>query len=307
MCRSNLAGRARARQALIRLLAATLTLSFVTMTAAGSSVVAPTISGTPRTTVVAGSTYSFTPSATANNGGTLLFSSDHRPSWTTYDRTTGHLGGTPTAADAGTYSDISISVYNGSTWAALPAFSITVLIAPTISGTPATSVTAGTAYSFTPTAKANNGGTLLFSSDHRPSWTTYDNSTGTMSGTPTAADVGTYSDISISVYNGSTWAALPTFSITVVAPPSGTGAATLDWTPPTDNTNGTALTNLAGYQINYGTSASDLNQTVRIANAGLTSYVVSDLSAGTWYFTVEAYNSAGVLSAPSNMGSVTIP
>jgi Putative Ig domain len=307
MCRSNLAGHTRARQALIRLLAATLPLSFVTMTAAASSVVAPTISGTPRTTVVAGSTYSFTPSATANNGGTLSFSSDHRPSWAKFDPTTGTLSGTPTAADAGTYPDISISVYNGSASAALPTFSITVSIKPTISGTPPTAVTAGSAYSFTPSATANNGGTLSFSSDHRPSWTTYDRTTGTLGGTPTAADVGTYSDISISVYNGSTWAALPTFSITVVEPPSGSGAATLDWTPPTDNTDGTSLTNLAGYQINYGTTANDLTQTVRIANPGLTSYMVTDLSIGTWYFAVEAYNTAGVLSAPSNVVSKTIP
>jgi hypothetical protein len=306
MCRSDLAGLARARQALIRLLAATLPLFFWTMTAAASDV-APTISGTPATTVNAGTAYSFTPTATANNGGTLSFSSHNRPAWTTYDRSTGHLGGTPTAADAGTYSDISISVYNGSEWADLPAFSITVLVAPTISGTPPTTVTAGTAYSFTPTATANDGGTLSFSSHNRPAWTTYDRSTGTLGGTPTAADVGTYSDISISVYNGSAWAWLPPFSITVVEAPSGSGAATLDWTPPTENTNGTSLTNLAGYQINYGTSSTDLSQTVRVANAGLTSYVVSDLSAGTWYFAVEAYNTAGVLSAPSNVVSVTIP
>jgi hypothetical protein len=303
MCRSNLAW---ARQALIRLLAATLPLSFCTTTAGASSGVAPTISGTPAAAVNAGSAYSFTPTATANNGGTLSFSSDNRPSWTTYDRTTGHLGGTPTAADAGTYSNISVSVYNGSEWAELPPFSITVRVAPTISGTPATSVTAGSTYSFTPSATANNGGTLLFSSSNRPSWTTYNNTTGHLGGTPTAAEAGTYSNISISVYNGSEWAVLPPFSITVVAPPSGSGAATLDWTPPTENTNGTTLTNLAGYQINYGTAANNLSQTVRIANPGLTSYVVTDLSAGTWYFAVTAYNTAGTLGAQSNVGSQTI-
>lgn len=305
MFRCNLA--ARARPALICWLAATLPLSFCAMTAEASSVVDPTISGTPPAAVNAGSAYSFTPTASANNGATLSFSSSNRPAWTTYDRTTGHLGGTPTAADAGTYSGITISVYNGSAWAELPPFSITVRVAPTISGTPASSVSAGSTYNFTPTATANNGATLLFSSSNRPAWTTYDRTTGHLSGTPTAADVGTYSNISISVYNGSVWAVLPPFSITVIESQSGSGAATLDWTPPTDNTNGTTLTNLAGYQINYGTNASDLSQSVKIANPGLTSYMVTALSAGTWYFTVQAYNSSGTMSAPSNVGSKTIP
>jgi hypothetical protein len=33
------------------------------------------------------------------------------------------------------------------------------------------------------------------------------------------------------------------------------GRATLSWTAPTENTDGTTLANLAGYRIRYGTSA----------------------------------------------------
>ena len=61
------------------------------------------------------------------------------------------------------------------------------------------------------------------------------------------------------------------------------GSATLSWTPPTQNTDGSALTNLAGYRILYGTSASALTQTIEIANPGLATYVVTGLSSGNWY------------------------
>ncbi|HEY5807776.1 MAG TPA: fibronectin type III domain-containing protein, partial [Povalibacter sp.] len=78
------------------------------------------------------------------------------------------------------------------------------------------------------------------------------------------------------------------------------------WVAPTENTDGTALTTLAGYRVLYGTSASALNQTVELANPSLTSYVVDQLAPGTWYFAVKAYTSAGE-SAASNVASKTIP
>jgi hypothetical protein len=125
-----------------------------------------------------------------------------------------------------------------------------------------------------------------------------------LAGTPTSAHVGTYSNIRISVTDGKTTVSLPTFAITVAEVVN--GSATLSWTPPTRNTNGTALTNLAGYRIYYGTSATALNRTVQIANPGLATYVVPNLSSATWYFSVRAYNSAGAESSGSNVASKTI-
>lgn len=84
------------------------------------------------------------------------------------------------------------------------------------------------------------------------------------------------------------------------------GEATLRWTAPTQNTDGSPLTNLAGYRIYYGTSSTQLTQTIQLANAGLTTYVVRDLAPGTWYFAVAAYNSAGVESALSNIASKVV-
>ena len=69
------------------------------------------------------------------------------------------------------------------------------------------------------------------------------------------------------------------------------------------NTDGSSLTNLAGYRIYYGTSPSALTQTIQVANAGLTSYVVENLSPGTYYFAVRAYTSGGAESANSNVAT----
>ncbi|HZT02728.1 MAG TPA: fibronectin type III domain-containing protein [Steroidobacteraceae bacterium] len=90
-------------------------------------------------------------------------------------------------------------------------------------------------------------------------------------------------------------------------PPASTGSATLTWNAPTANTNGSALNDLAGYHVHWGASASSLTQTVDVPSASTTTYVVSGLSAGTWYFGVTAYTNTGLESALSNVGSKTIP
>ena len=173
----------------------------------------------------------------------------------------------------------------------------------TIGGTPATQVQVGQAYSFTPTASDPSGGALSYSIENKPSWATFSIATGELSGTPTSA--GTYSNIIVSVSDGTGSASLPSFSIDVTSPAT-TGTATLTWTIPTTNTNGSTVTDLAGYYVHYGTSANDLSNIVQVASAATTSYTVTNLTAGTWYFGVAAYASDGTQSALSNIGSKTI-
>ena len=93
-----------------------------------------------------------------------------------------------------------------------------------------------------------------------------------------------------------------------VSPPPkpSTGTATLDWTPPTQNSDGSVLTNLAGYTVYYGTSPGNLTQSVKVSNPGLTAYTLSNLQAGTWYFAVTSYSSAGVESTRSGVISAKI-
>jgi hypothetical protein len=89
-------------------------------------------------------------------------------------------------------------------------------------------------------------------------------------------------------------------------PPPTTGSATVSWLPPTTNSDGTALTNLAGYHIYYGTSAASLSQVIKIANVGITTYVIDNLAAGTYYFAVSSYTSTGIEGELSAVASKTI-
>lgn len=85
-----------------------------------------------------------------------------------------------------------------------------------------------------------------------------------------------------------------------------TGTATLDWTPPIQNSDGSALTNLAGYTVYYGTSPDSLTESVKVSNPGLSAYTLSNLSSGTWYFSVTAYSLTGIESSRSGVISTTI-
>lgn len=176
---------------------------------------------------------------------------------------------------------------------------------PTISGAPARAINVGKDYSFKPVASDPEGATLKFSIANRPNWSSFRTSNGRLSGTPTAAHVGNYSGIVISVSDGKTSASLPAFTISVTQ--SSMGSATLSWLPPTQNADGSVLVNLSGYRIHYGTSSSALNQTTTLNNPGLTRYVVEDLSPATYYFALKALTSSGTESALSKTVSKTIP
>jgi putative Ig domain-containing protein len=274
----------------------------------------PKISGTPPTTAKPGVWYNFVATVSDANGDTLRCSILNQPAWLVFNKSACQLSNIPTTANIGTYSNIIISVSDGrGGTASLAPFSITVSSTggttnqpPTISGTPPTSVQTGSAYAFTPTAKDPEGKTLAFSITNKPAWATFSTTTGKLSGTPSSAQTGTYSNIGIKVSDGSLTASLPAFAI-VVSSTTTTGSVTLSWTPPTRNTDGSTLTNLAGYRILYGTSAGALNKSIQIANAGLSRYVVENLAAGTWYFSVRAYSTTGAESIASNTASKAIP
>lgn len=277
----------------------------------------PTISGTPRTTFGVKSWYSFTPTASdpAVKSSTLRYSIVNKPSWAKFSVYTGKLEG-PTPATPGTWSNIRISVRSSTGTASLPAFSLQTRWsgdsgsgtnrAPVVSGTPSTSVVAGNAYSFRPTGSDPEGRVLTWSISNRPSWASFNTTSGALTGTPSSLHVGTYSNILISASDGTNRTSLSAFNVAVDGPGTSSGSATLSWTPPTHNTNGSTLSNLAGYRIYYGTSPSNLSRTVQLSNSGLTRYVISDLSAATWYFAIRAYNATGAESDSSNTISKVI-
>jgi len=53
------------------------------------------------------------------------------------------------------------------------------------------------------------------------------------------------------------------------------------------------LENLAGYRIRYGNSLGSYPNLLQIPNPGITSCVIENLPAGTYYFVATAYDANG--------------
>src|SRR5690348_4647284 len=84
--------------------------------------------------------------------------------------------------------------------------------------------------------------------------TTSNTSASSTTSTPVASTSG-----GSSTAGGST---TTTGASTLTPPPKAatTASITLGWVPPTQNSDGTPITNLAGYKIHYGTTSSDYTQ-----------------------------------------------
>ena len=175
---------------------------------------------------------------------------------------------------------------------------------PTITGNPPPMVMEGTAYSFLPSADDPDNDPLSFFVVNLPGWATFDPATGLVGGTPGVGDIATYSDISVGVSDGATFAYLDAFSVDVVG--TALGAATLSWLAPTERTDGSPLLDLAGYKIYWDTAQGNYSNSMTIGNPGLTAYVIEQLTPATWYFVVTAFNSDGLESSFSNGASKTI-
>jgi Putative Ig domain len=178
--------------------------------------------------------------------------------------------------------------------------------APRISGSPLTSVQVDRSYTFTPAATDSDGNTLTFSITNLPAWATFNVATGALTGTPGSSSVGTYANIVISVSDGVASVSLAPLTITVTPQTPG-GTAALSWQPPTQNTDGSTITNLAGYRIHRGTTATSLSVVATVASPGATSHVLEGLASGTHYFAISAFSSNGAESDRSTVASKTIP
>jgi hypothetical protein len=291
----------------------------------------PKITGTPAVTVQAGAHYAFQPSASDPDKNPLVFSVSGQPAWASFNTSTGLLSGTPSSASIGTYSQIVVSVSDGTKMVSLPAFNIAVTAPPAtvtnkppkITGSPATSVVAGSNYSFSPAASDPDGNKLTFSISGKPSWATFSTTTGQMSGVPATGNVGQYTDIIISVSDGTNSVSLPAFAVTVKAPaaipPTIGGTASTaakvgvaySFTPTASDPNGKALSfsiqnkpSWASFSIATGA----LTGTPAANDVGTDSSIVITASDGTASATLKAFTIAvaAATTTSNTVGTATV-
>ncbi len=174
--------------------------------------------------------------------------------------------------------------------------------APTISVATSFDVLVGQPITVTPSAADPDGDALTFSATNMPGWMTFSTTTGVLTGTPQAGNVGAY-DVTITVSDGRLQANDQT---RVNVQQAVAGSATLSWEAPTQRVDGSPLTNLAGFRLYYGTSASSLNNVVQVPDPGARNRIINNLTIGTWFFAASAYDQSGVESARSNVASKTI-
>src|SRR5574341_1445892 len=95
------------------------------------------------------------------------------------------------------------------------------------------------------------------------------------------------------------WMAATSIILTIVCSPAVFAAdAILSWSPNTE-------TNLAGYRVYYGTSSRSYPNVIDVGL--VTTYTVTGLGPGTYFFALTAYNTAGAESGVSNEASKVIP
>jgi hypothetical protein len=269
----------------------------------------PIIWGEPQLSTVVGATYLFQPEASDSDGDVLEFSIANKPGWADFDSATGILQGVADVDDVGASSNIVISVTDQTSIASLASFTITADAVftppdapdgdtpsspPVILGTPNKTAVVDSLYSFQPEASDEDGDELSFSIVNKPVWASFDTTTGLLEGRPTSADVGTTAAIELSVTDGTSIDALATFGITVEQ--AGPSSFAVSWTPPTQNEDGSALTDLAGYRIYYGTASGNYSEKIVLASPAMTTYVIENLADGQHYLVMTSINSAGMES-----------
>ena len=173
-----------------------------------------------------------------------------------------------------------------------------------ITGTPSRSIRQGLHYNFVPTVPNAGHRQLTFRIANKPRWASFSPYDGSLRGAPGAADIGNYPDIAISVADGQQAVSLSRFAIDVVATAS--GSIVVSWNPPVERTDGSPLRDLAGFKIYFGTHPGEYPQSVTIANPGITTYLIEELTPATYFVVATSFDSSGVESPFSNITSKSV-
>lgn len=99
----------------------------------------------------------------------------------------------------------------------------------------------------------------------------------------------------------------PSGSTDESATPSPSGTVTLSWTAPSTRTDGSSisLSEIAYYVLSYGQTETDLDQSLQI-DSDQTSHTFTELSPGTWYFSIKVVDTNGLTSEPSTPVSFSV-
>ncbi len=250
-----------------------------------------TLTNIPPSDILEGETYSYTPKFSPSLEQNAVFTISNPPQWILFDPDTGTISGTPAQTDIGTDSNIVIETTIGNTTLTTTPFSITVEeinLPPQISGTPEnTTLYATRTYTFTPASYDPEGSALDFSISNIPDWVSFDKNTGKISAQPTIDDIGSEYEITISASDGKHQTSLEPFILSVKP---GIETALVSWTPPTENTDGTVLEDLAGYRIYYGREAGKYDDVITLNSTELTTYTITNLLLPEYFFSMTAFD-----------------
>jgi|GEM_PF-2682645 len=121
-------------------------------------------------------------------------------------------------------------------------------------------------------------------------------------------DPATEYEISVSAYDDSENENESDRSTPILATTDGEEGSSvrLRWRAPTQNTDGSALVDLAGFVIYFGRQSGRYEESLEVNSPTKTSAVFDDLSSGTWYFSAIAITDTGAESELSNELEVSI-
>jgi hypothetical protein len=271
---------------------------------------------TPSSIAYVGARYRYAPFASLVADRRFFYEIRNKPSWATFDPGTGELQGIPGPEHAGRSPPVEIvQVSLGSRVVVAGPFSIEIqklVIRPAASSQRTSGTSAdgslqihgsfppnarvGVAYEASISSLMHGVDVYMYAIRNKPSWATFDARTGRLRGTPAPADVGTFTDVGISLVGRNQVAELPPFSITVfpaLKVGMGAGVAKMSWWPPVRNADGSELRDLAGYVLYWGVSPGALRPITVVNDARAVSQVLYGLPPGPNYFTLSAVDQDG--------------
>lgn len=166
--------------------------------------------------------------------------------------------------------------------------------APTISGTPQSSLLANTDYLFTPSASDNEDDPLTFSISNKPNWADFNTFSGVLKGTP--VKVASFENIVISVSDGTSKTSLPAFNIDSLNPLHN---VSITWEAPITNVKGDDIDNITGYKIMYGKESENYDHLITINDPSMTNTLILDLERSNYYFSMKTITPNEVESKPA--------